>query len=141
MQNSLEKLSKTKIICSLLYESEAVDVEEKQENYYNKIIRIETDETPESLLEITQKIETELGRRNKGRKIARTADIDILLFDDKIINGENLTIPHPRMFFRRFAIEGVKSVAADFMNPFTKKLFANYGLSEEILSQNLKIIE
>ncbi|MDR0303630.1 MAG: 2-amino-4-hydroxy-6-hydroxymethyldihydropteridine diphosphokinase [Chitinispirillales bacterium] len=140
MQNALEKLSETKIISSPLYESEAVDVSEPQENYYNKIIRMETNKTPKSILEITKKIEKKLGRKNKGQKLARTADIDILLFDDEIINEKELVIPHPRMFFRRFAMEGVKSVAPDLTNPFTKKLFAYYDISKEILPQNIKII-
>ena len=140
MQNALKELSKTNIVCSPLYESAPVDVNDTQENYYNKIIRIETDESPQSLLEITQKIEIELGRKNKGEKLARTADIDILLFDNKIINEKNLVIPHPRLFFRKFAVDGIKSVAADLINPITKKPFINYCLSEDILSQNVKII-
>jgi len=140
MQEEIQKISKTQIICSPLYESEAVDVAQKQENYYNKIIRIETDETPQSLLEITQKIEAKLGRTSKGDKLPRSADIDILLFDGETISTEKLTIPHPRMFFRKFAIEGVKFVGADLINPFSGELLANYRVPKEILSQKVKII-
>jgi len=140
MQEEIQKISKMLIFCSPLYESEAVDVAQKQENYYNKIIRIETDETPESLLEITQKIEIKLGRTSKGGKLPRTADVDILLFGDKIISTAKLTIPHPRMFFRRFALEGVKFVGSDLINPFSGELFADYRVPKEILLQKVKII-
>jgi 2-amino-4-hydroxy-6-hydroxymethyldihydropteridine diphosphokinase len=140
MQEEIQKISITRIICSPLYESEAVDVAQKQENYYNKIIRIETNETPQSLLDITQKIETKLGRTSKSSKLPRTADIDILLFGCEIILTEKLTIPHPRMFFRKFAVEGIKFVGADLINPFSGELFADYRVPKEILLQKVKII-
>lgn len=140
MQEAVAKLSKTPVICSPLYESEALDVKSPQENYYNKIIRIETDESPEYLLGMTQVIEVKLGRGTKWDKAPRTADIDILLFGGLRKFTPELTLPHPRMFFRRFAIEGVKAVASDLQNPLTGELFANYSISEEILSQKMKII-
>lgn len=141
MEEELAKLSKKPIICSPLYESAAVDVKDKQENYYNKIVRIETDESPEKLLEITQKIEKMLGRDKKWEKAPRTADIDILLFENIQKSTPELTIPHPRMFFRRFAIEGLKTIAPDLTNPFTGELFADLEVAEDVLLQKVKIIE
>ena len=141
MQNALEKVSRTEIISSPLYESSPLEVKEEQENYYNKVVKIETDETAFALLEITQNIERELGRENKGQKLARTADIDILLFDDRIISEKELTVPHPRLFFRRFVLEGVKSVAADMLNPLSGEFFADYCIPKEIFLQNLRIME
>jgi len=64
-----------------------------------------------------------------------------LLFDGVSIDTPELTIPHPRMFFRKFAIEGVKAVAPDLLNPWTGELFANYGISDEISAQKMKIID
>lgn len=141
MENAVAKLSKIPIISSPLYESEAVDISGKQESYYNKIIRMETDETPEDFLKITQEIEFSLGRRQKWQKLPRTADIDILLFGNIQKITPELTIPHPRMFFRKFAIEGVKVVAFDLKNPFTGEFFADYSISEDVLAQKVRIID
>ena len=141
MKEALEKISTKRIACSPLYETVALEVKEKQRDYYNLTVRIETDETPLSLLKKTQNIEKELGRNSKGEKLSRTADIDILLFDNLVIDLPELTVPHPRMFFRKFAIEGVKAVAGDFVNPLTGKKFANYGVCGEILQQETRIIE
>ena len=141
MEEAVAKLSNAPIICSPLYETEALDVKEPQENYYNKVIRIETDESPEHILGMTQIIEAKLGRDEKWTKLPRTADIDILLFDKLLKLNPELTIPHPRMFFRRFAIEGVKAVAPDLLNPLTGEFFGKYKISEDVLRQDLKIID
>jgi 2-amino-4-hydroxy-6-hydroxymethyldihydropteridine diphosphokinase len=141
MEEELQKISKTPIKFSPLYESAPVDVNDAQKNYYNKAVRIETDLSPKELLEITQKIEKKLGRKSKNDKAPRTADIDILLFDEITVNLPELTIPHPRMFFRKFAIEGVKSVAADLKNPLTGNFFANYSVCKEVLRQKITLIE
>ncbi|MCL1945836.1 MAG: 2-amino-4-hydroxy-6-hydroxymethyldihydropteridine diphosphokinase [Chitinivibrionia bacterium] len=141
MRDELQKISKIPLICSPVYESAAVDVKIAQENYFNQTILIETDETPEELLKITQNIEKKLGRKSKNDKSPRTADIDILLFDEIIKKTPALTIPHPRLFFRKFAIEGVKSLNTNLLNPFTGEKFANYRVSKEILRQKIKIIE
>jgi len=141
MEEELQKISKKPIVCSPLYESAPVDVKDLQENYYNKTVRIETDLSPKALLEITQKIEKNLGRKSKNDKSPRTADIDILLFDEIAIDLPELTIPHPRMFFRKFAIEGVKAVASDLKDPLTGKSFADYCVCKDVFLQKTMIIE
>ena len=141
MRDELQKISESPLICSPVYESAAVDVKEPQESYFNQTVLIKTDETPEALLEITQNIEKKLGRKSKNDKSPRTADIDILLFDEIIKRTPELTVPHPRLFFRKFAIEGVKSLGGNLLNPFTGENFANYRVCEEILRQETKIIE
>ncbi|MCL2844123.1 MAG: 2-amino-4-hydroxy-6-hydroxymethyldihydropteridine diphosphokinase [Chitinivibrionia bacterium] len=141
MEEELQKISTKPIICSPLYESAPVDVKDVQQNYYNKTVRIETEFSPTALLEETQKIEKKLGRKSKNDKAPRTADIDILLFDEITLDLPELSIPHPRMFFRKFAIEGVKSVAADLKNPLTGEKFGNYCVCKEVLRQKTMIIE
>jgi len=141
MEEALEKISSSPIISSPLYESAPIDVNGKQENYYNKTLRINTDLSPAALLEITQEIEKKLGRKSKNDKTSRSADIDILLFDEKQINSPELCVPHPRMFFRKFAIEGVKAVASDLKNPLSGQKFADYRINDEVLAQKTAIIE
>jgi len=141
MEEELQKISKTSVVCSPIYESKPVDVKNLQDNYYNKTVRIETDFLPRALLEITQSIEKKLGRKSKNDKAPRTADIDILLYDEIVVDLPELTVPHPRMFFRKFAIEGVKAVAGDLKNPLTGEKFADYCVCEEVLRQKITKIE
>ncbi len=64
-------------------------------------------------MEETQKIERELGRTQKstnGQYCDRTIDIDLLIFDDAIINEPDLTIPHPRMHERDFVMRPLKEI-------------------------------
>ncbi|MEG1574118.1 MAG: 2-amino-4-hydroxy-6-hydroxymethyldihydropteridine diphosphokinase [Bacteroidales bacterium] len=92
-------------------------------NFINIAVEIETDLTPYQLLEQTQKIETNLGRSKKrGDKYEdRTIDIDILLYNNIIIEEENLTIPHPKMQQRTFVIEPLAEIAPQLYHPISCK--------------------
>ena len=78
----------------------------ESDNYYlNQLVEITTDLSPYELLKATQQIERDLGRTSKsvdGVYSDRTIDIDILLFDDEIINSEELIVPHPGIEDRDF---------------------------------------
>ena len=149
IESALQKLSKTPLIKSPLYETEALGVKGQQENYYNRVVRMQTDLEPMDLLQKTQEIEQELGRLSKNDLAPRTADIDILLFENIVVDLPNLKIPHPRIFLRKFVIEGIKVIAGEFVLPkiaddFVKKgakTFADYEPNEEVLSQNMKVLE
>ena len=74
-----------------------------------------------TLLLLTQKIETTLGRPKKHQSnMARTIDLDIILFGDQIIKSEDLIIPHPRAQDRIFVISPLNDIAPDWMFPDTK---------------------
>jgi len=62
------------------------------------------------------KIETELGRERRERWGSRKIDLDLLLFDLLQLQTANLTLPHPRMSFRRFVLEPAKEVASDMVH-------------------------
>ena len=88
--------------------------------FYNIAIGIETTHTAADILEITQQIEKELGRKRKsvnGVYHDRVIDIDILLYDDCIINTPELQIPHPRMKERRFVLEPLAQIAPALIIP------------------------
>lgn len=71
--------------------------------------------TPEELLDITQRIEQVLGRpAEHGFHTPRTLDIDIIIFDEVIINTERLTIPHPRAQERSFVLLPLSEIAPDW---------------------------
>jgi 2-amino-4-hydroxy-6-hydroxymethyldihydropteridine diphosphokinase len=95
---------------SSIYENEAVDFDGN--SFLNQVIKVETTLLPENLLQKTQEIEIKLGRTQKtdiknGKPVYfnRSIDIDILLYDDLIIDTETLTVPHPKMFEREFVMK------------------------------------
>ena len=99
--------------------------------YLNQVVKIETNFKPCTILELTQEIEKKLGRKEKTKKertgkfvySARTIDIDILFFEEKIIQTKNLIIPHPRLHERDFVMIPLNEIAPDFIHPvFRKKI-------------------
>jgi 2-amino-4-hydroxy-6-hydroxymethyldihydropteridine diphosphokinase len=84
-----------------------------QNTFLNAAIRIETKFSPLELLDETQQIERDLGRKHKsvnGQYHDRIIDIDILLYDDLHISTPRLTIPHPHMHERDFVIIPLKEI-------------------------------
>jgi len=78
--------------------------------YLNAAIKITADLAPKDLLAVLQDIEKKLGRRRPFKNAPRTIDLDILLYDDKIIDEPGLQIPHPRMFEREFVIKPLSEI-------------------------------
>lgn len=92
--------------------------------YLNQAVSIETAHSPLEVLHITQQIEKDLGRSSKtinGIYKDRPIDIDILFYDQSIVDLLELTIPHPRLCERRFVLEPLLELAADFEHPKQKK--------------------
>ena len=98
-----------------MYLSAARD-EESQDDFFNAVARVETDESPEEIHEKLNGIEEELGKDPPYKKGPRTIDLDILIYEDsnhkspaspagRQITNHNLIIPHPRMHERRFVLE------------------------------------
>ena len=129
----------TNVIESPLYKTEPIGVV-GHSFYVNKIIAGEYNGDVYSLLEVTQKIERELGRHSKGDLSPRTADIDILLFNNEVIQEKTLVIPHHALFERKFEIMGVKSVVPNMKIPGEDILFSSYTLDVEVDKQIVEII-
>ena len=106
---------------SPFYETEPVGGPAEQPMYLNAVGIIQTTLPPTELLQILQKIETDFGRIRTVRWGARTLDIDMLLYDDQIIESPLLTIPHPEMLHRQFVLVPANDIAADWLHPLTKK--------------------
>jgi len=91
--------------------------------FVNAIVQISTSLTPEELLIVIKRIEGQLGREQSGVRpyTDRTIDIDILFYDDKIINTADLVIPH-RFFHRRACmLVPMLEIAQDFVHPLLRK--------------------
>ena len=87
--------------------------------YLNGAARVETSLDPEALLAALAEIETTLGRQRGERWGARTIDLDLLLYDQMVCRTPVLTIPHPRMAWRRFVLRPAVEVAASMVHPTT----------------------
>lgn len=77
----------------------------KQDNFYNMVIKIGTSYSPEELLQLIHSIEKKLKRVRKIHWGPRTADVDILTFNDQQISTDLLKVPHPEMLNRLFVLE------------------------------------
>jgi 2-amino-4-hydroxy-6-hydroxymethyldihydropteridine diphosphokinase len=106
---------------SAFYETEPVGGPAGQPKYINAAGIIQTAIPPEDLLNILQKIEADFGRIRVERWGARTLDIDILLYENRIIESPVLTIPHAEMLHRQFVLIPANDIAADWIHPLTKK--------------------
>lgn len=94
---------------------------ESKDNFWNQVLRIETTLSPEELLLKIAEIETSFGRNRENEGYSsREMDIDILYFDDEIINTEKLTIPHPLLHKRLFVLVPLAEIAPDFVHPVLK---------------------
>jgi 2-amino-4-hydroxy-6-hydroxymethyldihydropteridine diphosphokinase len=82
-----------------------------QDPYLNAVVAIETSLDPYELLHRCQQIEALAQRERSERWGPRTLDVDILLVDDVRVDGDELTIPHPRMWERGFVLAPLRDVA------------------------------
>lgn len=105
---------------SSFYETEPVEFVD-QDWFLNGAIGLETDLTPQQLMNSILKIEESMGRRRVQKKGPRNIDIDILLFGDTILNSDEVTIPHPAMHERRFVLEPLAEIAPDVRHPVLKR--------------------
>lgn len=118
---------------SAIYETEPWGFE-SEDLFWNQALELETDLSPEDVLAQTQLIEKELGRIRKEKQYdSRVIDIDILFFDDHIIKTGNLTVPHPRIQERKFALVPLCEIAGDFIHPLFQKSILE--LLDECLDQ------
>ncbi len=99
------------------YQSQPVSGPPDQGEFLNAAAVIETTIAPLQLLDQLGKIETRLGRQSAERWSARTIDIDILLYGNEVAETAMLTLPHPRMSFRRFVLEPAAEIAPRMLHP------------------------
>lgn len=106
---------------SKIYETAAWG-SDSNKKYLNQVIELHTPLGAQALLKKTLAIEKKLGRkRTKDRNASRTVDIDILFYNDLILNGPDLELPHPRIHLRKFVLIPFCDIAGDFVHPALKK--------------------
>jgi len=92
-----------------------------QPAFLNQIVKAGTDLTPHQLLAEVKWIESKLDRQPTFRYGPRSIDVDILLYDELVLTTEKLTIPHPRLAERAFALVPLAEIAPDLVHPVLKK--------------------
>lgn len=89
----------------------------EQPAYLNGVVAVETVLRPRELLDALLDVEHLLGRIRRERWGPRTIDLDLLLYGDEIVDEPGLTVPHPRLHERRFALEPLADLAPDAVIP------------------------
>nr|WP_243277325.1 2-amino-4-hydroxy-6-hydroxymethyldihydropteridine diphosphokinase [Clostridium tepidum] len=105
---------------SNIYETEPYGVLD-QDNFLNGVAKIETNLEPENLIKELLDIEKQLDRVRKRRWGPRTIDLDIIFYDDLIINEKDLVIPHKDMENREFVLKPLCDIDENFIHPVLKK--------------------
>jgi len=126
MAHLKKAIQKTEEVCGKIVQTSSVYETApwgflNQGAFLNQVAVIETNYTPIKLIQLLLEIETEIGRVREFKLGPRIIDIDILLIDDEIINDSLLTVPHPEMHKRRFALIPLAELAEGINHPVFKK--------------------
>jgi len=119
-RNFLEQLNKGHIIHAPVYETEPIGPSETY--YYNSVTQLEVKETPEELVVKLKEYERRRGRKkNAPRWSAREIDLDIIAYDELILESKNLVIPHKNYRNRLFVLEPLKDIRPGWIDPETSQ--------------------
>lgn len=105
---------------STVYESEPM-YEQNQALFYNIVLMGTTALAPHELLRNLKSIERQLGRTERERNAPREIDIDILFYEDLVLDTPELTIPHPRMHQRPFVLVPLEEIDRFFEHPVMRR--------------------
>lgn len=100
---------------SPLYETDPVGGPE-QGRYLNLVVELDTKCSPRELLVLCQRLERDAGRVREERWGPRTLDVDVLWIDGAVVDDPDLTVPHPRMWERRFVLAPLHDLAPDLVD-------------------------
>lgn len=111
-------------------------------SFYNMVLLVETDLSPQQILAKALAIETSLGRTRHGNVYTnRIVDIDILFYDDKQINDDNLIIPHPLLHKRKFVLQPLATINGVLIHPVFHTSVAELLLQLNDVSSTHVVVE
>lgn len=132
-----EKAGKV-VLKSYIYESDPYGNQD-QPDFYNAVIGILSNHKPLALLNVLKEIERDMGRISGEKWGPRIIDLDIILFGDIILDGENLKIPHSDFRKRDFVLKPLKEIARMIIDPVTGKTIGE--LYDELETDSCRKIE
>jgi len=110
---------------SKFYETSPVGGPGFQEPFLNAAAILETTLEPEALLDELQRVENEHGRVREEHWGPRTLDLDLLTYDDLVLHTPRLTLPHPRMSYRKFVLDGLLEIAPHERHPLIGRSYVD----------------
>ncbi len=122
-KNSIKENIGEIVNASSIYETAAWGIEE-QPDFLNQVLLIETNLFAEKIIEQIFFIEYKMGRVRGKKNASRIIDIDILFYNNEIIEEQGLTIPHPEIQNRRFVLVPFAELSPDFIHPVLKRSIA-----------------
>jgi len=125
LKKALQILGERLIVLKIssFYDTEPMYVED-QNWFLNCVVKVRTEFSPRSLLEVLKRIEQAMGRKrsNIERRFGpRIIDIDILFYDNQIVSVDDLKIPHPRIQERLFVLVPLAEIEPRFIHPSFRK--------------------
>ncbi len=124
---NVEKISK-------FYETEPIP-KSNQPWYVNGAIKIKSNLSPQEILENLILIEKAFKRVRNKKNEARTIDLDLLTYNDQVLNTTNLILPHPRMHLRKFVMQPVCDIDEEWIHPVLNKSAKN--MIKTLANQNI----
>jgi 2-amino-4-hydroxy-6-hydroxymethyldihydropteridine diphosphokinase len=131
--DALERLSTKGISISkrsAIYETQPWGVDD-QPDFVNMAVEAETGMSPEELLVTLKEIECEMGRKAGTRWGPRLIDLDVLFYDDRIVQSKDLVIPHPLLHKRDFVLLPLAEISPECVHPVLKKTIRE--LAQELI--------
>ena len=104
---------------SSIFETEPADVPESQPRYLNAAVTGRTELEPAALIQLLLALEHQRGRTRLTARAARTLDLDLIFYGDRVVQAPGVEIPHPRFRERRFVLQPLAEIAPDLRDPIT----------------------
>jgi 2-amino-4-hydroxy-6-hydroxymethyldihydropteridine diphosphokinase len=114
LRDALESLPDV-VAISAVYETEPVDALGEQGPYLNAVVQLMTELSNDEILDAARWAESQANRTRTGHNGPRTLDVDVLLIGEDKIKTDDLEVPHPRMWARRFVLEPLSELAPELL--------------------------
>jgi len=115
LRAAVEELRRVETVMAVseAYETEPVGGPSDQGAYLNAVVELDTARSPRQLLELCRSLEAAAGRVRVERWGPRTLDVDILLVGNLVVDEDDLVVPHPRLWERRFVVAPLSDLAPE----------------------------
>ena len=141
IRHALEHLDKRygPLTLSGVYESDAVGFD--SDPFYNLVAGFDTDESPRQIQDVLHAIESGSGRLRSGELAARTLDLDLLLYNDAVINEPGLVLPRDDITRYAFVLRPLAEIAGNERHPVSGESFAEMWAAFDAVSQPMKQVD